>query len=67
VLKCAAVAFSLTMLLPLVFQQEQKVEYDEEAIRDQVVTAIKAVKVVQWLKDNVKVDLLPWEGEGGQQ
>eukprot|EP00200_Dunaliella_tertiolecta_P006290 CAMPEP_0202355696 /NCGR_PEP_ID=MMETSP1126-20121109/10480_1 /ASSEMBLY_ACC=CAM_ASM_000457 /TAXON_ID=3047 /ORGANISM="Dunaliella tertiolecta, Strain CCMP1320" /LENGTH=504 /DNA_ID=CAMNT_0048948349 /DNA_START=94 /DNA_END=1608 /DNA_ORIENTATION=+ len=42
--------------------QEQKVDYDEEAIREQVITTIKSVKVVEWLKDNVKRNIVPYEG-----
>lgn len=39
--------------------QEQKVEYDEEAIRDQIVTTIRNIKVVEWLKDNIKRTIKP--------
>lgn len=41
--------------------QEQKVEYDEEAVRDQIITTIKSVKVVEWLKDNCKREILPYD------
>ena len=47
-------------LVSLCAFQEQRVEYDEEAIRDQIITTIKSVKVVEWLKDNVKRNVLPW-------
>ncbi len=42
--------------------QEQKVDYDEEAIREQVITTIKNVKVVEWLKDNTKRNVVPFDG-----
>eukprot|EP00983_Pelagomonas_calceolata_P086408 1156751-Pelagomonas_calceolata.AAC.2 len=46
----------------ILLAQEQKVDYDEEAIREQVITTIKSVKVVEWLKDNVKRNIVPYEG-----
>lgn len=43
--------------------QAQKVEYDADAVREQVITTIKSVKVVEWLKDNCKRTVLPWKGQ----
>lgn len=43
--------------------EAQDIEYDEGAIRDQVIDTFKHVKVVEWLKDNVKRTVLPYEEE----
>lgn len=40
--------------------QAQKMDYDPAGLREQIVDTFKHVKVVEWLKDNVKRNVLPY-------
>ncbi len=41
--------------------QAQQLEYDEQAIREQVIDTFKHLRVVEWLKDNLKRNVVPWK------
>jgi hypothetical protein len=47
--------------------QSQKLECDVEALREQVRDTMKHVRVVEWLKDNVKSEVLPYKAASGSQ
>jgi hypothetical protein len=53
-------------LRPPLTLQAQQIEYDEAAVRDQVVDTYKHVKVVEWLKvrEGVSAALLPMLVQG---
>lgn len=42
------------------------VDFDEEIYRQETVEKYKYAAVMQWLQQNLKVEVLPWGGEAGQ-
>ncbi|GAX81186.1 hypothetical protein CEUSTIGMA_g8619.t1 [Chlamydomonas eustigma] len=40
--------------------QSQKMEYDAESLRSQVIDSMKHVTVIEWLKDNLKRNVIPY-------
>eukprot|EP00878_Enallax_costatus_P021398 GHUV01022648.1.p1 GENE.GHUV01022648.1~~GHUV01022648.1.p1 ORF type:complete len:386 (+),score=99.70 GHUV01022648.1:352-1509(+) len=46
--------------------KKDNVGFDEDVYRQEIIEKLKYAAVMQWLRQNLKVDVLPWGGEAGQ-
>ena len=45
--------------------QDQKLDYDELTVKEQVIDSFKHIKVIEWLKDSLPRTVVPYKASSG--